>query len=826
MIQFQRSSEAYLDGIKFANNQRRSKVVAVVSTTDGAIPAAAGEGSEHIKVMTMNSTYIFGLGLTSNLVYRSTDGVTWTKTANTQIISRCLYAIGETILLGFATSIGADPTYGTKAWYSLDNGKSFTEATFDVARTTTSIADRWCIRHYGNTIILGEYGSPVALGGRYIYRSVDGGKTYTKTFDLNDENPDGYHFHTVAYHAAQGRWLAFYGDSMLVRGVLVSTNDGVSWKNLHTTGNFMDQPVCALDFGDPTRMMVACDGPTVLGYLNVVTGLLSPMGVLSDPRANRPYCYALGFYNGVYYAGGFDNSGSNTAPAIWVSTDRINWSVYHKFLIADTVIGCHQFIGFFGGKLHFLLQFTPSVPTFRSFVISPAKIRNVIGTLIEPAVTNLATAAQSDNEGAVPWGVSSLRTTVVKSDSGVGNFVGNFGVQIAGTTDADPLSITASGPSINLGDASLAKKYIIQFRAKADVPAGLTVSLYRYSSTGQTLTSAAVADKGGGKIGITLAAHGYPVGSSIVLTGSSYDGTYTVDAATTTNEFVIAAVYSAATTNGTVKYAAGNMNTVNTSLYVVGPEWQWIRSRPFDLVAKDVAVFKPYATVTQGSLHCLVYIDCLQIKEPPITEWMIGGTATSADLLTETVTTLAAFTDVFAMQTMGQMDHYAAAANLYIKTWKVGADKIQLYYNVTDFKFYIQRNALAAVGSSAQVWHPNQVIKFALRADAAGLTLNIQNGLAVETITDSALAAILNASMTMIYGDVSSANQFPGVYVVGDDQLILREMGFGITPSKLTDAEIVSIFAVNPPTVIRRPTSLRITDRKDVPSICTDKGNF
>ena len=801
---FSRSSIAYLDGKESGANGLRYQLFALPSTTDGAFPAAAGESSEHIKVMTKNSTYIFGLGLTSNLVYRSTDGVTWTKTANTQIISRSLYAVGETILLGFATSTGADPTYGTKAWYSLNNGTSFTEATFNTARTATSIIDTWCVRHNGSTIIICEYGAASQLGGRYIYRSVDGGKTYTKTFDLNDENPDGYHFHTVAYHAASGRWVACYGDTMAVRGVLVSTSDGVSWSNLHTVGNFMDQPVCGLDVGDPTRLLVGCDGPTTLGWLDVTTGILSPINLPSDPRANRSYCYSLGYYAGVYYAGGFDNSASSPAPVIWVSTDLVNWSVYHKFLVADTVIGCHQFIGGFGGKVHFLLQFTPSVPTFRTFSISPATVRTVAGTLIEPAVTNLTTLAQSNNESSVVWGVSSARTTVAKSDQYVGNFVGDYGVKIAGTTDADPLSVTASGPSITLGDASVAKKYIIQFRIKADAPIGCTVTLYRYSSTGKTLSTAAVANKGSGKIGITLAAHGYPVASSITLTGSSYDGTYTVDATTTTDEIVVAATYGASTTNGTVKYAAGNMNTGNNSLYVVGTGWQWIRSRPFDLVAGDVAVFKPYVILSQGSLKCVAYLDCLQVMEPPLTEWMIGGTTKVADLLTETVNADFAWTDLFAVQTLGQLDHYTAAANLYIKTWKVGSDALCLYYNPTDSKFYIQRNSETAVASAAQAWHPNQVIKFALRANSAGLTLDIQDGRAVERITDSALAALLNASVTMIYGDASSANQFPGRYADGllDDSISgVSKNLLGMIPFKLTDADVAAAFNLAPTVV-------------------------
>lgn len=66
-------------------------------------------------------------------------------------------------------------------------------------------------------------------------------------------------------------------------------------------------------------------------------------------------------------------------------------------------------------------------------------------------------------------------------------------------------------------------------------------------------------NKGGGKVGIPLVAHGIPVGVTVTIAGTtSYNGDYVVDATTTVNEIVIAKAYTAET------FAAG---TVRAKLY-------------------------------------------------------------------------------------------------------------------------------------------------------------------------------------------------------------------------------------------------------------------
>ena len=62
------------------------------------------------------------------------------------------------------------------------------------------------------------------------------------------------------------------------------------------------------------------------------------------------------------------------------------------------------------------------------------------------------------------------------------------------------------------------------------------------------LGAAAAVNKGGGKVGLPCTAHGLRKGSPVVIEGTThYDGAYTLDAATSANELVIAHAYTAET---------------------------------------------------------------------------------------------------------------------------------------------------------------------------------------------------------------------------------------------------------------------------------------
>jgi hypothetical protein len=246
---------------------------------------------------------------------------------------------------------------------------------------------------------------------------------------------------------------------------------------------------------------------------------------------------------------------------------------------------------------------------------------------------------------------------------------------------------------------------------------------------------------------------------------------------------------------------AANTTVGDISYITVDSTWRTYASNP---ITAD-------ATLSNYSIGLLVnkltepvelYVDGLDIQAVPVCGFQIGGTPQAADVLTAVVAVPSAWTDLFAVQTIGQERHYTAAGNLSVKTWKTDADNfICLYYTVSDSKFCLQRTiagvAQTAVRSSMQEWHPNQVIKFALRADGSGLALSIQNGRAIETIADGVAAAQLSAPITMIYGDALSAGQFPGTYVDGT-MAGTSSAGVGFFPFRLTDGDIAAAFNLTP----------------------------
>lgn len=721
---FSRSSIAFLDGVQYAANICRKKTVAFVSATDGAIPSAEGDGGEVVVPQGMIGAVMYGLGAATYKLYKTTDGVSWSRSGLSDLdVNGSVYFTNSGTILRVSSD-------SKKMFRSIDGGVNFVEVTSPnwVPSASSSWNTPWMFADHHGVLMLGEYGAASSLAGRYLHKSNDEGATWSVAYDLNSQTAKPYHWHTVAYHEGSGKWVAAFGDTRAYRGI-VTSHDGTTWTKLYTEGTGPDQPVCFYDYGDPVWILFGDDGAACIGKLNVYTGQIQTVFTETNRQDNQFYCWTIFAHAGVYYAGSMDTSGSGAAQAVlWVSTDRVNWSVYHRFDTAE-LVGFYRYAGYIGGKLHFDVA---SAATRNHFMISPASVRNVGGVLIEPANTNLkTTTSSSSNESTSDWTSGSTNWTGsrVTSEHLHGVAAAKF-VGISG--DANTKNVYAS--NVTLGDAGADKKYVITLYAKAE-------------------------------------------------SGQHHPGQVNL------------------------RTSGGSSLTPNiVTQFVLDDQWQKIVCAPVTIPKAAPAAYRVYVSIIQGSTAATVYIDCLQIQEAPLTEWQVGGTAKTADVLTETVAAPFEWTDLFAVQTRGLHTHYTTGtAKHYIKTWKVGSDEIQLYFDSADAKFYIQRNAESAVGSAENFWAPNAVLKFALRADASGLTLDIQNGRAKEQITDSALAAVLNASLTMIYGDVSSANQFPGVYfddaVYSDEDVSTQrrqELGFGFIPFKLSDAEVSAAFNLTP----------------------------
>lgn len=85
----------------------------------------------------------------------------------------------------------------------------------------------------------------------------------------------------------------------------------------------------------------------------------------------------------------------------------------------------------------------------------------------------------------------------------------------------------------------------------------------------KNINNAVAVDKGGGKVGIPVTAHGYTAGEAVkILTTINYDGYYIVQSETTVNEVVIVATYAAETFTGseTIHEAPGPDTNILTDL--------------------------------------------------------------------------------------------------------------------------------------------------------------------------------------------------------------------------------------------------------------------
>lgn len=89
------------------------------------------------------------------------------------------------------------------------------------------------------------------------------------------------------------------------------------------------------------------------------------------------------------------------------------------------------------------------------------------------------------------------------------------------------------------------------FFRNQSVPTNFYVALVVKQSE-KSINNAAAVDKGGGKVGIPVTAHGYATGAQVkIVDTTNYDGAYLVDATSTTNELVIVATFTAETFAGT-----------------------------------------------------------------------------------------------------------------------------------------------------------------------------------------------------------------------------------------------------------------------------------
>ena len=238
-----------------------------------------------------------------------------------------------------------------------------------------------------------------------------------------------------------------------------------------------------------------------------------------------------------------------------------------------------------------------------------------------------------------------------------------------------------------------------------------------------------------------------------------------------------------------IRYGWSVRGTIN--YHSVDSNWKRITSVPYTVAGGEGGTYSIDLMTFCGPTPINYYIDSIQVTECPAKPWQVGGTAQVQDALTETVTVGKVWTDIFALQTLGVSPQYFAGAALTIKTWVFDANnKIVLTYDPADLKFKLTRtiggSAQTAILSAATYWHGNAVLKFAMRVSGTAVKLSIQNGRAIETLTDGAMVSLTDAEVVGTFGN------FP--------MLLLNDWNRAqLVPLWVSDADIVKVFNIQTP---------------------------
>ena len=231
--------------------------------------------------------------------------------------------------------------------------------------------------------------------------------------------------------------------------------------------------------------------------------------------------------------------------------------------------------------------------------------------------------------------------------------------------------------------------------------------------------------------------------------------------------------------------------------FLLHSDWQLVFTHPYTVVEGETDGYRMYIyfDLVDGQ-EIGIELDAAQLIELPYTPWQLESAARAADVLTETVTPGKLWTDVFAVQTLLSNEYYAADDQLVIKTWALDANnKIDIVYDPSDAKIKLIRtiagSAQTAVASSAQYWNGDACLKFALRVSSDAVKLDIQNGRAIETLSDDGMSALLDAEIVGTYGD------FPMVVLTGWQQA-------RFIPLWIADADVVKVFNLEIPDYAQR----------------------
>jgi len=285
-------------------------------------------------------------------LHYTTNGDDWTHTGWRKAGLHDVWAPKEGVLLAFAYTV-----LERAMWRSTDGGSSWSKV-FDASDKTSS-------RHYSlhvaphGTAIFAEYGGEKSGNSpRKIWRATSD-DDYESWEDVYT-TPMGTvrYLSGAGYQVAQARWVALAelaSEPSLEQGpyrLFLSDDDGRTWTPTLTIRESGSLPYYMEDYGHPTRLLAAGEPYWGVGYLDVVTweeGTFTPYWY---PQRDwtRSYCFALHrAANGLWVAANYPSDDPFHAT-IQVSPDLERWATIYQF--PENESGIWRWAGELGGKLY------------------------------------------------------------------------------------------------------------------------------------------------------------------------------------------------------------------------------------------------------------------------------------------------------------------------------------------------------------------------------------------------------------------------------------------------------------------------------------------
>lgn len=202
----------------------------------------------------------------------------------------------------------------------------------------------------------------------------------------------------------------------------------------------------------------------------------------------------------------------------------------------------------------------------------------------------------------------------------------------------------------------------------------------------------------------------------------------------------------------------GNMTIDATNRYASLSTTEWTTVMTLPGTARGTSMRLNIRSTMKTNDVADVLIDDIQIIPVGAFSWHPGGEARANEAMTGTLSTAAEWAEVFSiypLATPGQM-----SGTTYIRSWVAdAANYLELYYNATDKKFYLQQTvageAQAAVATEASTFCKDAELRFAVVSTGDYMALVVFQGTAdgYLTVDAAAFSALNSATITTMTGN-------------------------------------------------------------------------